>query len=639
MSFHFLRNKKISFKVKVLIPLIIIFILSVLFITYIDYRMLSSAVRRKTNTNLEMFANNIITQINHLDIILGSAKQTLNEKHIAIAKTVVYILENTSQRIKPEELQYIAELLDISEINIANREGFIINSNIPEFIGDDYINNEITEIYMILADGTALSLSEEPRATIMPDSSLGSITHFTGITIPGGGFVQLGFNANVIAELQNQINIDKTINETRIGDNGYGFIISQGIITAHPDNAYLDRDVSGESWYKEVRNGSGFVWINKDNELYYAGFKNVNNNTIIGLVPRSDYYLDLNKILAETVRLLIFSITFIFIVMLLLLEKLLSPIKHLVYGLGKIAESNLNVRIEGNYNDEFDNIKDAVNSMADDIKEHMNLVSGIEYAAKIQKNLLPPVSLFNEAFEDYSCIWKPKDIVGGDIYWMKNFSEGTVLCVCDCTGHGTPGALLTMLVSSAFEAVVTQKNYKDTAEIIWELEKRLVEELNVDTNAGERGLIINDGCDLAVLFINKSGSVKISSGNTNVFICDGEKTKRFKGQKIRVGEGLIKNKDDIKTIEIPSNPDNKYYITSDGLYEQIGCSENGKTGKNETEMFPFGFARLEKIILENHKEKQSIISEKIFFEFEKFRGNSPRRDDLQLISFKPRIIS
>ncbi len=77
----------------------------------------------------------------------------------------------------------------------------------------------------------------------------------------------------------------------------------------------------------------------------------------------------------------------------------------------------------------------------------------LDYACSIQKNMLPNHTTFKKAFPDYSVIWSPRDIVGGDIYWMKNFSEGSVLCVCDCTGHGTPGALLTMLVMSAFDTV------------------------------------------------------------------------------------------------------------------------------------------------------------------------------------------
>ncbi|MCL2764021.1 MAG: SpoIIE family protein phosphatase [Treponema sp.] len=622
-------NKRTSFKLKVLIPIIAIFIVTVMFLSFIDYRMLNTVVRKKTNANLELFAENIFAQINHLNIILDSTKQTLDEKHIAIVKTILYILKQSDGEMTPDELQQLAQLLDIIELNIADRDGNLINSNIPEYIGDDYKTSETTIAYMLLADGREMVLSEEPRPSILPDGSSGEIVHFAGVAHPEGGFVQLGFNAGVIGRLQEQINIDRTIRETKIGDNGYGFVLSKGIITAHPDNNLLGKDVKTEIWYRDVESGSGFTWIQIDGKRYYAGYKNVNGNNVIGLVPHGDYYLELNRILFETIRVLGFAIVLIIIIVNLVLGKLLLPVKHLVKGLGKIAQSNLDARIEGNYNDEFDEIKVAVNSMAEDLKVHMNLVSGIEYASKIQRNLLPADSAFAGAFNDYNCIWKPKDIVGGDIYWMKNFQEGVVLCVCDCTGHGTPGALLSMLVASAFEAAVTNKNCRDTAFIIWELEKRLVAELNVNNKSAEKGLNINDGCDLAVLFIAKDGSVSISSGQTNVFVCDGEKVTRLRGQRIRIGDGALKSRDDVKVVNIPSNANNKYYIPSDGLYEQIGGSEN----------LPFGFNRLEKIILENHEQTLNIISEKILQAFEEYRGDNPRRDDLQIISFIPRIES
>jgi len=254
------------------------------------------------------------------------------------------------------------------------------------------------------------------------------------------------------------------------------------------------------------------------------------------------------------------------------------------------------------------------------------IMSSIEYASRIQKSLLPPDSEFKEAFSDYSIIWKPRDIVGGDIYWIKNFDNGTLLCVCDCTGHGTPGALLTMLVVSAFEAAVTADNCQDTAQVIWDLDKRFTRTLNTKIhNDVIRGLDIRDGCDLAVFFIAKDGNVAFSSSHTHVFICDGNSVQNIKGQKIFIGEGKLPDKNEIKTTHIPANPNNKFYIASDGLFDQPG-------GESNT---PFGYDVFMRIILENHNADQTFISEKIWEGFEKYRKDVPRVDDFELISFIP----
>jgi len=255
------------------------------------------------------------------------------------------------------------------------------------------------------------------------------------------------------------------------------------------------------------------------------------------------------------------------------------------------------------------------------------VLSSIEYASKIQTNLLPDETAFKNAFSDYSIIWNPKDIVSGDIYWLKNFKEGSVLCVCDCTGHGTPGALLTMLAVSSFEASVTEKNCKDTANIIWELEKRLTTVLNAkNLDNANKGLSIKDGCDLAVLFISNNGDIITSSSRIHIFICDGENVTQIKGQKLSIGEGILKSKELIKTVQIPANKNNKFYIASDGLYDQIGGEKH----------IPFCYETFKNIILENHNISQENISLKIWTAFEEYRGEKPRVDDFELITFKPK---
>lgn len=315
----------------------------------------------------------------------------------------------------------------------------------------------------------------------------------------------------------------------------------------------------------------------------------------------SDSIDDFNTTLTAFFFLVIMAIAFILILSNIFIARLLVPLRNAMVSLEdttKVATS-----------------------------KHEEILASIRYASKIQKNILPSEKDFQKAFADYSIIWKPRDIVGGDMYWIKNFDEGTVLCVCDCTGHGTPGALLTMLVASAFEAIVRQDNCKDTGGIIWELEQRFVnvfgfeiERYNVSENTD-----IRDGCDLAVLFIAKNGDVTVSAGRTNVFVCNGQNVRRLRGQKISVGDGKLKSADDVKTIHIPYDSENRFYVASDGLFDQPGGGRS----------LPFGYKSFQGIILENHKETHSVISEKIWAAFKKYRGTEPSVDDFELITFRP----
>jgi len=361
---------KINFKIKVLIPIIAIFAASILIISYTYYRMQEAAVKAKTDETLDMFSDGILAQINHLDIILDTTKQILSQKHLAIAKSIAYILDNTSGVLTSEDLRRLAEPLDIIELSIADKNGIITNSSVPKYLGFDYKLSEITAKYMELADGKIGELSEEPRESVFYDDTPGEINHYVGLARPGG-FIQIGFHAGVIGRLQNEINIERTIRDTRIGTGGYGMVLSSGFIAAHPDGGLIGRDVSGERWYGEISSGEGVKWIEMDGEPYYAGYKNVKNNTVVALVPEFDYYRDLRRLRTVTFIFLITVIVLMTVIVYFILGKLLRPIKELAEGLREIGTGNLDARIEGNYNDEFSVIKDAVNSMASDIKTYM----------------------------------------------------------------------------------------------------------------------------------------------------------------------------------------------------------------------------------------------------------------------------
>jgi len=332
-----MRNKKVSFKIKVLIPILAMFIVFDLIISFINYRLLESSVKMKTNANMEIFIDSILAQIRHLNIVLDVTKQTLIEKHIAIARTVVEILDSTPVQMSPEKLLQIAEPLDIIELSVANSNGIIIASSVPKYIGFDYKLYEATKAYMKLTDGTLTVLSEEPRASVLNDDVgdmiLGDINHYTGVARKNGGFIQIGFNAGVIGRLQEEINIYKTIKETKIGQHGFGIVLSNGFITAHPNgdsSTDILSDVSGEGWYKTVSSGNGFAWLNIDGKKYYAGYKNENGNTVVALVPEQDFHMERNRLLLDTVILLLITVIIVTTVINIFIEVMLEPLSQII---------------------------------------------------------------------------------------------------------------------------------------------------------------------------------------------------------------------------------------------------------------------------------------------------------------------
>jgi len=336
-----MRNKKLSFKIKVLIPILAIFIVFDLVNLFINYRLLDTSATTKTNASMEIFIDGILAQIRHLNIVLDVTKQTLIEKHIAIARTVVEILDNTPGRMSPEKLLQISEPLDIIELSVADSNGIITASSVPKYIGFDYKLYEATKAYMKLTDGTLTVLSEEPRASVLSDDVgdmiLGDINHYTGIARKNGGFIQIGFNAGVIGRLQKEISIYKTINDTKIGQNGFGMVLSNGFITARPngDTSDVSSDVSGEDWYKTVSSGNGFAWLNIDGKRYHVGYKNENGNTVVALVPEHDCHMERNRLLLNTVFFLFITLVIIIIVINIFIEVTLEPLNKIIKKINK----------------------------------------------------------------------------------------------------------------------------------------------------------------------------------------------------------------------------------------------------------------------------------------------------------------
>jgi HAMP domain-containing protein len=320
---------------------------------------------------------------------------------------------------------------------------------------------------------------------------------------------------------------------------------------------------------------------------------------------------------------------------------IVKPLDEVAGVLQKIKDGYFDARVTGEYKGYFSVLKGSVNATADGITKYLSekleselakgraeaareaILSGIEYASSIQMSLLPLPGELEAAFADHSVIWEPRDVVGGDIYWVKRFSAGTVLCVCDCTGHGTPGALLTMLVVSALENTVTEANCHEPAHTIWQLEQRLVDIFSAHARSE---YTIRDGCDPAVLFFANDGTVALSAGHINVFTCDETGVQRIRGQNIFVGEGRIGRQEDIRTVRLPPDPSRKLYIASDGLFDQPG-EDGGK---------PFGYARFQKIIADCRGASQSVLTDRVWEVAEAHRGAEPRVDDFVLVAITPR---
>lgn len=365
--------------------------------------------------------------------------------------------------------------------------------------------------------------------------------------------------------------------------------------------------------------GAGsYLWEGSRNYLVYAPVKDTGWGMFVGFygAPLQNY--------AREITSGGFSLNQVYLLALVLILCALSIVE--IRWIGK--EQQVNYDLTAQKEAILTLQKKAGEQAAQLMEVHKTLLSSLEYAKKIQRSLLPDKDVCKRYFTDFSLIWSPKDVVGGDLYWIKQFSGGTTLCLCDCTGHGVPGALLATLVATALDAIVTQENYQDPAEIMWGLEQKLVSVLNARTGqpAHENALPeIKDGADLAILFVDAGKTVTFASGNTHVFVCNGTEVKNYKGQRLHIGEGMLESREQIKTFVVPAENGTRCYVASDGFYDQIGGPKK----------VPFGYRTLQQIVLESHNRPMDEAVGALWDAFEDYRGAEERRDDVELIGFQP----
>ncbi len=273
---------------------------------------------------------------------------------------------------------------------------------------------------------------------------------------------------------------------------------------------------------------------------------------------------------------------------------------------------------------------EAANKDLSDVLKHTK--ESIEYAALIQSSLIPSNNIFRKYFQEYFVIWHPKDTVGGDIYLfneLRDENECLILCV-DCTGHGVPGAFVTMLVK-AVEAQLMAEIYNNpdmeisTAWVMGFYNNKLKKMLKQDNPDS----VSNVGWDGSVFYYNKKTKVIKFSGAESPFFYrkpDGEIV-TVKGTRKSVGYKQCSFDYEYKETIIENVEEGtKIFLTTDGYLDQNGGPKD----------FPFGKKRFIQIIEDYGEESMADLQEMFMYEMAEWEDqieNNDRNDDMTVIGF------
>jgi PAS domain S-box-containing protein len=246
-----------------------------------------------------------------------------------------------------------------------------------------------------------------------------------------------------------------------------------------------------------------------------------------------------------------------------------------------------------------------------------NITDSINYAKRIQVALLHSHSILTELFSKSFIISDPKEIVSGDFFWCHESRTRKFIAVADCTGHGVPGALMSLIGSNLLQQIVVDERIENPSEILELLDQRLLQSLRKNT------LDVQDGMDLCLcIYDSHFQELYFTGAMRPLFLSDGKgNIRELHGSRHSIGGdagGILKN---FETQRFSIKPGQRFYLTSDGYYDQFGGREDKKFMKSR-------FKDTLKTIQHMTMKAQGTELIKIF---KKWTGKNERVDDVLVV--------
>jgi len=253
--------------------------------------------------------------------------------------------------------------------------------------------------------------------------------------------------------------------------------------------------------------------------------------------------------------------------------------------------------------------------------KNRNITESLNYAQRIQEALLPTEDLIKNSFSSAFILNRPRDIVSGDFYWLGGTGERRYIVVADCTGHGVPGALISMIGHDLLDKIINTESDEHPGTILDRMNKALSETFR---RGKESGTIIRDGMDIGICVVDmKKKKIEFAGAFIPMFLIRENRLLEVKGDKyvlgmLPPGASYSKNEFDLMDNDI-------IYLFSDGYVDQFGGEDNKK----------FMMRRFRYLLMTIHTfplpDQKVILDENI----KTWSGTNPQVDDILVIGIKP----
>ncbi len=202
-----------------------------------------------------------------------------------------------------------------------------------------------------------------------------------------------------------------------------------------------------------------------------------------------------------------------------------------------------------------------------------NIKESLDYAQKIQRSILPPIEGLQTIFSDSFVFFKPKDIVSGDFYWFYEYGDKVYVSVSDCTGHGVPGAFMSIIGNNLIEKAIIEEKIERPADVLKFMSEKINEKLGMDTGNSS----VKDGMDMTLICIDKKTNKLSFAGARNpLYLLRDGKMQEIKATRRSVGYNSKGGASEFENVEIQLQKGDRLYMFSDGFADQKGGPKGKK---------------------------------------------------------------
>ncbi len=324
--------------------------------------------------------------------------------------------------------------------------------------------------------------------------------------------------------------------------------------------------------------------------------------------------LELKDLELQKKNLILFGVLFVFVLLLILLFVIYSHYRN---------KKKMNIILE-TQNDKLELQNNQILEQNAQLEKQNNqILASIDYGRRIQEAILPSNKLLSHFFKESFVFFRPRDVVSGDFYWFSVQNDKLFVAAVDCTGHGVPGAFMSLIGNSLLNYIVNEKGIYKPSEILKELHKGVKKALTQSKSESDDNV---DGMDMTLCCFDKSTKeIQLACANHTAFIINNDKVEEIEGDEFSIADELLG--DDIPEFTnhvIPMNKKATLYMFSDGFPDQFGGPKNKK----------FYTGNLKKLFIENQKLSTNEQHEVLNKTFNEWKGSGKQLDDVLVMGFK-----